>query len=162
MATIDLNANMDANMDATTKIIPKLLRTISESELYIDLESSLLDFHNNFTPYIKSMKKVFIKKGVMMSKFDYINSLYDSNNYIGINIIVDMLYREYSSIPFYSQRYTKYEELIHFCEFLLLFFNNTIRYHVIREEGCKLIHNLNMGHELGIKIAKRVSKMLKL
>ena len=121
-------------------------------------ERNLLSMHITIATRIKSFKKLFIKKGLMMKIFEQICWLHQTQNY---ECISDMVVQLYSVTPYHWEpRHGKYKELIEYCLFLEKY---KIRdseeegYHLARD----LFDRLNLGHELGRAIKKYVQAMFK-
>jgi hypothetical protein len=112
--------------------------------------------------FVKTLKRVFIKKGIMMSEFDYIMSHYHDRNFAAITRTIWRLHKDYLETPFHGQRYFKYKELMAYCEFLLLFEDYSMNRTLIRNNGAKLLASVNLGHELGTNIQLNVTILLKL
>ena len=146
----------------TNEIIETFSRTISDSNLYRKTEKNLEYVHNDLAVFIKGLKRLVIRKGKMMTAFDDINTLFDNNNYQGIYTMINRLYKEYLVTPFHGQRYTKYKELIAYCNFLVLFEDYEMNRQILPEEGERVIRKLNMGHELGESIYIRVKVLSKI
>jgi hypothetical protein len=139
-----------------------LNRTISDSKIYKASEVSLSNVHNGMTLFIKTLKRAFIKKGKMMSEFEYITMLYHDRNFGGIARTIQRLHKDYLETPFHGQRYFKYKELMAYCDFLLLFEDYSMNRTLIRNNGAKLLTAVNLGHELGTNIQLNVTILLKL
>lgn len=121
-------------------------------------ERQLLAIHNILTAKLKSLKRVFIKKGEMMTLFDSITSMYKNNDYSSILKISIALEK---SIPHHwSPRYNKYYELIYYCMFLKNYHNRISDLEGL-ELASEILSNLNLGHELGRAIEKNVMQILK-
>ena len=128
-----------------------------KSPFVVSSERHLLTIHNTMTPKIKSFKRLFIKRGKMMKTFDYINWLHQIGDYASISQMITQLYADLPHL--WTPRHYKYLELIQYCIFLEYY-----RYKLDEEEGImlagELIDGLNLGHELGRTIEKRVKQML--
>lgn len=107
---------------------------------------------------IKSFKRIFIKKGLMMRTFEYINYLHANDDYGGISTMINQLYSDLP--PHWILRHYKYMELIEYCSFLEYY-----RYRINNAEGMalglELIDRLNMGHELGRAIEAKVRSIIR-
>ena len=130
---------------------------MSKSPFVVNSERNLLRIHNDMTTKIKSFKRLFIKRGLMMRTFDNINRLHQAGDYSGISRMVSQLHSEIP--PHWTPRHSKYLELIHYCCFLEFYRNRDDNEEaaIIAED---LISTLNMGHELGRAIEKRVKLIL--
>ena len=116
-------------------------------------ERNLLIAHNTIAARIKCLKRFFIKKGEMMKTFDYINSLHQKGDYIAIDRVCTLL--EQDITPSHRPQYFKIRELINYCVFL-----DELRYirdsHMLAALVSDMIDTLNIGHELGRAIERRV------
>jgi len=145
------------------KQFPELLRQASKRKVVVKSIQTLESIHNELALSIKYLKRCFIKRGLMMSTMNYIDVLLEQDpvNVKGIKQLLESLYREHAVMRRWNSniRYDKYEELIEYCEFLLLSIDrpNEIDTYLA---GKKLIHRLNIGHELGHTIHKRVLQIL--
>ena len=128
-----------------------------KSPFVVNSERNLLRIHNDMTTNIKSFKRLFIKRGKMMKTFDYINWLHRGGDYSGISRMISQLHSDLP--PHWTPRHCKYLELIQYCMFLECY-----RERLDDEDGSmlagELITTLDMGHELGRAIEKRVKLML--
>jgi hypothetical protein len=106
---------------------------------------------------IKSFKRLFIKKGKMMNIFDYINWLHRIGDYSGISRMASQLNSDLP--PYWTPRHHKYLELIHYCIFL-----ESYQEKLDDEEGAmlakELINILDIGHEVGRAIERRVNHII--
>ncbi len=139
-----------------------LIRSISDSKLYRNTELNLINVHNGMALFVKTLKRAFIKKGKMMSEFEYITSQYYDRQFGAIARTIQRLHKDYLETPFHGQRYFKYKELIGYCEFLLLFEDYSTNRTLIRDNGVKLLTTVNLGHEIGFNIELHVAILLKL
>ena len=106
---------------------------------------------------VKAFKRLFLKRGLMMKTFDYINWLHHREDYKGIS---DMITQLYADTPYHWEpRYKKYKELINYCLFLEYYKDRASE-----NEGVllanKLFESLSLDHELGCAIKKRVQLIL--
>lgn len=131
------------------------LNKVSKEPWVRESERNLVVVHNTISSRIKSIKRTFFKKGQMMKTFEYINSLHDKNDYVAIERVIRLLRKEMPPSWSSSPRYYKYQELIAYCEFLVEIRNATDPYTISRC-AVNLIESLNMGHELGRVIERRV------
>ena len=122
-------------------------------------ERNLLAIHNTMATKIKSFKRLFIKKGLMMRTFDYINWLHTTSDYTGISEMITQLYSDLP--PNWTMRYGKYMDLINYCMFLELY-----RYKLDENDGKRLgldcIASLNTSHELGSAIEAKIRTIMNL
>ena len=128
------------------------------SKFILTSERNLLTVHNTLASKLKSFKRIFIKKGLMMKTFEYICWLHQTHNYEGIS---DMVVQLYADTPYHwHARYGKYKELIQYCLFL-----ERYRVRDTEEEGFRLARelfdHLNLGHELGRTIKNYVLQILR-
>ena len=128
------------------------------SKFVLTSERNLLTVHNTLASKLKSFKRLFIKKGLMMKTFEYICWLHQTQNYEGIS---DMVVQLYADTPYHWEpRHGKYKELIQYCLFL-----ERYRVRDTEEEGYRLARelfdHLNVGHELGRTIKNHVQQMLR-
>lgn len=120
-------------------------------------EQRLIMIHNSLAAKVKSFKRLFIKRGLMMRTFDYINYLHQKGYYSEIRRMMSDLYKDLPHL--WQPRYGKYIDLIKYCQFLE-------SYHRRKSdtEGIilakELIGSLDMGHELGNAIQKQVNRIL--
>ena len=132
---------------------------MSSTQFLAKSERRLLAIHNAITPKIKSFKRFFIEKGKMMTIFENISWMYQAKDFSGIIQISEYLQR---SIPVHwSPRYYKYYELIQYCIFLEKYHYRTNDIEGL-ELASELLGLLNVGHELGRAIEKKVMQILKI
>jgi hypothetical protein len=106
---------------------------------------------------LKAFKRLFVKRGLMMKTFDYINWLHHNEDYKGIS---DMITELYADTPYHWEpRYKKYKELINYCLFLEYYRDRVSENEGIRLAN-KLFESLSLDHELGCAIKKRVQLIL--
>jgi len=120
-------------------------------------EKNLLAIHVTMVARVKAFKRLFLKRGLMMKTFDYINWLHHREDYKGIS---DMITQLYADTPYHWEpRYKKYKELINYCLFLEYYKDRASE-----NEGVllanKLFESLSLDHELGCAIKKRVQLIL--
>ena len=122
-------------------------------------ERNLLVIHNTMAAKIKSFKRLFIKKGLMMRTYEYINWLHTTSDYTGISEMITQLYSDLP--PNWTMRYGKYMDLINYCMFLGLY-----RYKLDENDGKRLgldcIAGLNTSHELGSAIEAKIRTIMNL
>ena len=106
---------------------------------------------------VKAFKRLFLKRGLMMKTFDYINWLHHREDYKGIS---DMITQLYADTPYHWEpRYKKYKELINYCLFLEYYKDRASENEGILLAN-KLFESLSLDHELGCAIKKRVQLIL--
>jgi len=122
-------------------------------------ERRLLIIHNAIAARLKTFKRIFIKKGLMMRTFDYINQLYENKDFKGISKMITRLQIEYNDPQYRFNRDYKYNELIAYCMFLEDYHNkkNDAEGIIL---GAELIEMLNVGHELGRCIEKKILQII--
>ena len=121
-------------------------------------ERRLISIHNAITPKIKSFKRFFIEKGKMMTIFENITWMYEAKDFSGILQVSECLER---SIPVHwVPRYYKYHELLYYCVFLEKYHYRTNDLEGL-ELASEMLGLLNVGHELGRAIEKKVIQILK-
>jgi hypothetical protein len=95
----------------------------------------------------------------MMRTFDYINQLHENKDFKGISKIITQLQIEYMDPQYHFNRDYKYNELIGYCFFLE-------DYRIKKNDaegiilGAELIGTLNVGHELGRSIEKKILQII--
>jgi len=120
-------------------------------------ERNLLAIHVTMVARVKAFKRLFLKRGLMMKTFDYINWLHHREDYKGIS---DMITQLYADTPYHWEpRYKKYKELINYCLFLEYYRDKASENEGIRLAN-KLFESLSLDHELGCAIKKRVQLIL--
>jgi len=130
---------------------------MSKSKFITSSEKNLLSIHNVIATKLKAFKRLFIKKGVMMRTFEYINYLHARKDYVGISEMIGQLYSDLP--PHWTLRYHKYMELIDYCSFLE-YSQYKIHHTDMTVVGLELIASLNMDHELGRAIEVKVRSVL--
>lgn len=121
-------------------------------------ERYLLSIHNTISSKVKSFKRLFIQKGLLLRTFDYITWLYEKEDFNGIELVIMQLH---SQVPVHwSPRYYKYYELIDYCVFLISYNRNLTAIEGLTA-ATDLIATLNLGHELGRRIEKKVLDILR-
>lgn len=134
------------------------LNKVSKSPFVIKSERNLLITHNTLASGIKAAKRLLIKRGKMMKTFDYINRLHSKEDYTAIERVIQTLYGEIKPEHIHQSNRYKYYELIGYCIFLQ-------EYKYVKDGAMlasmakDLLDTLNVGHELGRSIERRV-KML--
>jgi hypothetical protein len=122
-------------------------------------ERRLLVIHNAIAAKVKAFKRIFVKKGLMMRTFDYINQLHENKDFKGISKMITHLQIEYMDPQYRFNRDYKYNELIGYCFFLE-------DYRIKKNDaegiilGAELIGTLNVGHELGRSIEKKILQII--
>jgi hypothetical protein len=122
-------------------------------------ERRLLVIHNAIAAKVKAFKRIFVKKGLMMRTFDYINQLHENKDFKGISKMITQLQIEYMDPQYRFNRDYKYNELIGYCFFLE-------DYRIKKNDaegiilGAELIGTLNVGHELGRSIEKKILQII--
>lgn len=120
-------------------------------------ERNLLAIHNTMAAKIKSFKRLFIKKGLMMRTLDYINWLHMTGDYTGISEMITQL--DSNLPPYWTMRYGKYMDLINYCMFL-----GSYRYRLDENDGKRIgldcISTLNTSHELGSAIEAKIRSII--
>lgn len=120
-------------------------------------ERNLLAIHVTMVARVKAFKRLFLKQGLMMKTFDYINWLHHREDYKGIS---DMITQLYADTPYHWEpRYKKYKELINYCLFLEYYKDRASENEGILLAN-KLFEGLSLDHELGCAIKKRVQLIL--
>jgi hypothetical protein len=120
-------------------------------------EKNLLAIHVTMVARVKAFKRLFLKRGLMMKTFDYINWLHHREDYKGIS---DMITQLYADTPYHWEpRYKKYKELINYCLFLEYYKDRASENEGILLAN-KLFESLSLDHELGCAIKKRVQLIL--
>ena len=99
---------------------------------------------------VKRFKRIFISRGSNMRSFDYINHLDDSKNYHGIDAIRRQFYK-------INDDDYKREQLIDYCSFLIG--QQSKNESVSRKLALMYLEHLDLEHELGREIHKRVSRL---
>jgi hypothetical protein len=94
-----------------------------------------------------------------MRTFDYINQLYENKDFKGISKMITRLQIEYMDPQYRFNRDYKYNELIGYCMFLEDYRNkkNDAEGIILAAE---LIETLNVGHELGRCIEKKILQII--
>jgi hypothetical protein len=128
-----------------------------KSKFVTSSEKNLLSIHNDIAVKLKAFKRLFIKKGLMMRTFEYINGLHARKDYVGISEMIGQLYSDLP--PHWTLRYHKYMELIDYCSFLE-YSQYKMHHSDIALVGMEVIASLNMSHELGRAIEAKIRSVL--
>ena len=104
---------------------------------------------------MKELNKLLNGNGVMLNKFHHITKLYEIGDHDGILLMYCHLNEDIQHAS--SRRYHKFKELINYCLFLDMF--RGLEIFVRNPLAKELIDSLNLEHELGRSIKKKVSEM---